>query len=70
MLAINAGLLDSAKRAEYFTLTDNAVPTMDFTLTASEYQQLKQIIGSSGGFFMQSQDFKTKEASMVFTLNG
>ncbi|ORX76204.1 hypothetical protein BCR32DRAFT_224457 [Anaeromyces robustus] len=43
---------------------------MDFTLQSSEYQQLKQIITSSGGMFAQPQDFKTKEASMVFTLNG
>lgn len=70
IVSVTADFLDNTKRADYFKMTDYNVPTMDFKLLDNEYQELKRIILNSGGFFMQTEDFKTKEASMTFTLNG
>ncbi|KAL6612774.1 coth protein-domain-containing protein [Neocallimastix sp. 'constans'] len=65
--------LSNAKRAEIFKLTDNAVPTMDFTLPEDEYALLKKSINESmmaDGYDNPWTDFSTKNATMVFTLNG
>jgi hypothetical protein len=67
------GFLSNAKRAEIFKLTDNAVPTMDFTIPEEEYGQLKQCIFDSmmaDGDQIPWSEFSTKNATMVFTLNG
>jgi len=62
--------LDGAKRAMYFEKTDFSVPTWDFTLPPNEYTQLKSLIDGGNNIFGGNSDFKTKEAQLVFTLNG
>ena len=65
--------MENAKRAEYFKLTDNAVPTMDFTIPDDEFVELKRSINESNsadGYSVSFTNFKTKNATMVFTLNG
>eukprot|EP00833_Pecoramyces_ruminatium_P015511 jgi/Orpsp1_1/1189543/evm.model.d7180000072750.1 len=64
--------LKDAKRAEYFKLTDKVIPSMEFTVPDEDFIELKNSIVNSNlanGYEIPFKEFKTKNASMLFTLD-